>query len=75
MNTRTEIDLEGEILPIALLKCKIASENLAHMDELCVRTDDPAMVETLSRFFGPADYRITEQHDDDRHYHIRILRR
>lgn len=75
MGTRTEIDLEGEIFPIALLKCKIASESLAHMDELCVRTDDPTIVETLPRFFQPADYRIIQQHDDNRHYLIRILRR
>ena len=69
-----EIDLEGEILPIGLLKCKYALEKMAPLDELCIRTDDPGLVENVAKFLRAGEHQVMRRCHEGRCYLIRILK-
>jgi len=58
MHPTTQIDLVGEILPVALLKCKSALDALATHEILCIKTDDPIVVENMVKFIHCGEYTI-----------------
>ena len=74
MGRKTEIDLAGEILPVGLLKFKYALEKMASLDVLCVRTDDPGVVENLAQIIVHRKYQVVQQRNEGRFYTIRILK-
>ena len=75
MGRQSEIDLVGEILPVGLLKCRSAIEEMAPSDVLCIRTDDPGVVENVTKFLVPDDYRVEQQHHQGHLYLMRIFKR
>ena len=75
MGRQSEIDLVGEILPVGLLKCRSAIEEMAPSDVLCIRTDDPGVVENVSKFLVPDDYLVEQQRHQGHLYLMRILKR
>jgi len=61
MQPKTRIDLVGEILPVALLKCKSALDAMAARETLCIQTDDPIVVENMTKFIQCGEYIIERQ--------------
>ena len=75
MGKAVQIDLVGEILPVGLLKCKHALEQMASRDVLCVCTDDPGVVENVTRLVHAINYRLLKSRHEKQLYRIHILKR
>ena len=76
MSKVAEIDLVGELLPVGLLRCKNALENLGSQDILCVCTDDLSLVDHVARFISADRYRLLRgrKQKQDRPYRIHIIK-
>ena len=69
MHPDVEINLTGEILPVSLLKCKRALDVLKPRELLSVKTDDPVVVENMTKFIRVRQYRIVH-HEETGAAHI-----
>ena len=61
MHPTAQIDLVGELLPVALLKCKSALDAMTVREMLCIKTDDPIVVENMTKFIHCGKYIIKRQ--------------
>lgn len=72
VQSRANIDLVDEILPVSLLRCKSALDALAVREQLCIRTNDPVVIRNLKKFIRDKVFRVVHQEKSDDAYLVVI---